>query len=140
MHSVLSQSTQPSIPVEGPLHYLPAFFALLVLAAGWYYIFYSPAAHRLGGIEEHQFNRLRVRLRRVNGVAMMLLAVAFYAACYTITQPAPALMVSLAILLLLVIVIVLAWADVRLTAKLRRERLRRTAAAAKTEDQDSSKT
>src|SRR5437867_3440591 len=137
---MLAQTSAPSVTDSGALHFLPGIFALLVLAAGWYYLFYSPAAHRLEGIEENQCNRLRVRLRRVNGVAMMLLAVAFYAACYTVTQPAPALMISLAIMGLLVIVIVLAWADVRLTARLRRERQQHAAAAAKVDDQDQSKT
>src|SRR4051794_21059225 len=50
-------------------------FALLVAAIGWYYLFYSRAAQKLGSIEEEQTNRRRGTLRRVNAVIMLLMAV-----------------------------------------------------------------
>lgn len=106
---------------------LPGVLALIVLAAGWYYLFYSPAAHRLSGIEQPRLNALRVRLRRANGVVMMLLAVAFYAAAYTVDERTPqhtAMLVLMSIPILLCAMIVLALIDVRLTHRLRRERKR----------------
>ena len=107
------------------MQHLPSVLSLLVLAAGWYYLFYSPAAHRLSGIEQPQRNALRIRLRRANGVVMMLLAVAFYAASVTINEYTPkstAILVLMSIPLLLVAMIVLALIDVRLTRQLRRDR------------------
>ena len=50
------------------MNFLPAIFALLVAAAGWYYLFYSKAAIGLRGIEDDRQNRLRVRLRRLRQV------------------------------------------------------------------------
>ena len=104
--------------------YLPGIFALLVLAAGWYYIFHSPAARRLSGIEAENTNRLRVTLRRTNGVVVMLLAIAFYALVYTISTKETFLLVVVLAVLLMGAMIVLALIDVRLTAKLIRERRR----------------
>src|SRR2546421_1988172 len=97
-------------PVPLVMTYLPAAFSLLVLAAGWYYLFYSPAAHRLSGIEQPHLNALRIRLRRANGVVMMLLAVAFYAACETVnefTSKSTAILVLISVPLLLCAMIVL---------------------------------
>ena len=99
--------------------WLPDIFALIVLAAGWYYIFYSPAARRLSGIEVSELNRFRIRLRRVNGLVMMLLAIAFFAAMHTVTQPRSAAWVFMCILLLLAAMLVLALIDLQLTRRLR---------------------
>jgi len=107
------------------VQHLPAVLSLLVLAAGWYYLFYSPAAHRLSGIEDPARNALRIRLRRANGIVMMLLAVAFYAASVTVNEQTPqntAIMIFMSIPLLLCAMIVLALIDVRLTRRLRRDR------------------
>jgi cobalt/nickel transport system permease protein len=54
---------------------LPAIFALLVGAIGWYYLFFSKAASRLGSVEEQRTNRLRGLLRRINAILMLLIAV-----------------------------------------------------------------
>ena len=61
---------------------LPAILALLTGVAGWFYLFFSKAAHGLAGIEEDRLNRRRVRLRRVGGAVMLLLAVGFYLGFY----------------------------------------------------------
>jgi hypothetical protein len=53
---------------------------LMIAAAGWYYLFYSRAAHRLGAIEAADANRWRVLLRRCNGLLMMALAALVYIA------------------------------------------------------------
>jgi hypothetical protein len=109
------------------VRHLPALLALLVLASGWYYLFYSPAAHRLKGIEQPGPNALRMRLRRANGVVMMLLAVAFFAAAYTVDEHTPratAMLVLMSIPLLLCGMISLALIDVRLTQRMRRDRKR----------------
>jgi hypothetical protein len=102
--------------------YLPGIFALIVLAAGWYYIFYSPAARRLSGIETDRANRLRTTLRRTNGVIVMLLAVAFYALVYTVQTPQAFLMVLVSAILLIGGMVTLGLIDMRLTAKLIRDR------------------
>src|SRR5262249_8052831 len=97
------------------MKYLPPAFSLLVLAVGWYYLFYSPAAHRLSGIEQPHLNALRIRLRRANGVVMMLLAVAFYALAETIneyTSRNVAIFVFISVPLLLCAMIVLALIDI----------------------------
>lgn len=106
----------------GAVTWLPDIFALIVMAAGWYYIFYSPAARRLSGIEDSQLNRFRIRLRQFNGVVMMLLAVTFFAAMHTVTQPRSAAFVFVSILLLLAAMMILALIDVHLTRRLRARR------------------
>jgi len=52
--------------------------------AGWYYMFYSRAAHRLGAIENNAANLRRIRLRRVNGFIMFLLAVGLFAGVWSV--------------------------------------------------------
>ena len=107
------------------MQWLPAIFALLAGAAGWYYLFYSKAAHSLRSIEGERVNNQRMRLRRINGLMMLLLAVAFFAGFRTVDEkrsPAAFLLVWLAALLLLAIVVVLAMVDLRLTMKLRNRR------------------
>ena len=104
------------------MYYLPEIFSLLVLFAGWYYLFYSSAAHRLSAIEESNVNRYRVRLRRLNGLVMMLLAVIFYAAVRTIAPRTRMLAWALvSILLLLAAMLLLALIDLQLTRRLRRK-------------------
>jgi hypothetical protein len=104
--------------------YLPAIFALVVGAAGWFYIFYSRAAVKLRGVESSSANRLRIRLRQIGGVAMMLLGAAFYAGYVAIdhgrVETASALF--FAVLGLLAVIIVLGLVDLRLTNRLRQSR------------------
>jgi Kef-type K+ transport system membrane component KefB len=104
------------------ISYLPAIFALVVAAAGWFYMFYSRAAAKLHGIEPSATNRMRVRLRQVGGLSMMLLAIAFYAGYVAIDQRRveQASFYMFAVLALLAIIIVLGLADLRLTNKLRK--------------------
>ena len=105
--------------------YVSAIFALIVAAAGWYYMFYSRAAERLAEVEEQQLNQRRVRLRRICGFAMLLLAVCFFTLFWTFdpeqSRVAFALMM-LAVLILLATVVILALIDVRLTYRLRQQR------------------
>ena len=104
---------------------LPAIFSLLVGIAGWYYLFYSRAAENLGPIESAPVNRRRARLRRVGGFVMLLLAVCMYAGFYTFDakrSPAAFVLTWIAVFVLLLIVVLLALLDLRLTAKLRRDR------------------
>jgi drug/metabolite transporter (DMT)-like permease len=108
-----------------PLGPLPGIFSLLVGVAGWYYLFYSRAAEKLGGIERAEVNRTRLRLRRIGGFVMLLLAIATYAGFYTFDpKHAPAAFVAtwIAVFILLFLVVLLALLDVRLTAQLRRKR------------------
>ena len=102
---------------------LPAIFALLVGAIGWYYLFYSKAAIRLGGIEEQRSNRLRGLLRRTNAILMLLIALGIALATYKFDRRGfenEFVLTWAAVMLLLLAVMVLGLIDVRLTWKLRR--------------------
>ncbi|HEY7090535.1 MAG TPA: hypothetical protein VH518_20725 [Tepidisphaeraceae bacterium] len=103
--------------------YLSAICALLIAAAGWFYLFYSNAASKLAAVEDSGLNRLRIRLRRVGGLMMIPLAVTFYALCVTLEHDQFSLAAGylLAVLALMGAVLILALVDLRLTLKLRRE-------------------
>jgi hypothetical protein len=108
----------------GPVSYLPAILALLTGVAGWFYLFYSRAAHGLAGYERDRLNVRRIRLRRVGGVVMLLLAVGFYLGFYAADpdrHPRLFAWVWMGVLLLLVVIVVLAMIDVRLTLVLRND-------------------
>lgn len=103
---------------------LPAIFALLVAAIGWYYLFYSRAASRLSSIEEEKSNRLRGLLRRINAILMLVMAVGIALAMYKFNRDETSelfLITWMTILLLLLVVMVLGLIDVRLTWKLRQK-------------------
>jgi hypothetical protein len=104
------------------LTWLVPIFCLLVAAAGWFYMFYSQAAANLVGVEGGATNRLRVRLRRVGGLAMILLAITFYLGSVAIErqQRTAALACLLMVVMLMVIIVVLGLVDLRLTHKIRR--------------------
>lgn len=106
------------------MNHLPAIFSLLVAAAGWYYLFYSKAAHRLHGIEDERLNRLRVRLRRTCGLVIICLAVAMYAMLSALEHEryTEGGWWLLAVMALLLASVLLALIDIRLTARMRRER------------------
>jgi hypothetical protein len=107
------------------IHYLPDILALLIGVAGWYYLFYSRAAHKLGEIEDPQLNNRRVRLRRINGFVLLLLAIAWYAGFHSVDMehPSVALMyIWFAVLFLLLLTVILGMIDLRLTMRLRRPR------------------
>ncbi len=99
-----------------------AIFSLVVAVCGWYYLFYSRAAHKLRGIEADRVNGRRVLLRRLSGAAMCGLAVSFFAAFCVLDEKRElrgiAVLVAISLAFLMAIV-VLAIADVRLTLKLR---------------------
>jgi steroid 5-alpha reductase family enzyme len=107
------------------VQYVADIFCLIVLAAGWYYIFYSPAAHRLHGIEDVRLNALRIGLRRVNGVIMMLLATALFASMHTVGEPHAAAWVFMGIIILMSLMVTLALVDLQLTRKLKERRKKR---------------
>jgi len=103
-------------------------FSLLVAAAGWYYMFYSRAVANLSSIEDQSINRRRLRLRRAGGFIMFLLAIALFAGFHSVDSATSAqafVLVWLSVFVLLLTVLLLAMADVRLTWKLRRNRLGR---------------
>jgi hypothetical protein len=108
------------------MEYLPGIFALLVAAAGWFYMFYSRAAHRLAGIEEERLNRRRIFFRRTSGFAMVALGACFYAGYYATdpTQVAFALCWSM-VLILMMTILLLGIIDLRLTRRLREQQRRR---------------
>ena len=96
--------------------------ALLIGIAGWFYLFYSQGAKKLSAVEPPAANRRRGRLRRVNGAAMILLAIGLYVAGEAIDpnlQPRRFVIVWLAIFALLLLIVALGLIDIRLTARLR---------------------
>lgn len=105
------------------MQYLAGIFALLTGAAGWFYLFYSKAAVRLASVEDQRLNQRRIALRRIGGVAMLLLGGFFYAGFYAFDRPGQTpgafLGVWVTVLVLLLIIVVLALIDVRLTQRLR---------------------
>ena len=92
------------------------------MIAGWYYLFFSTAAQRLSAIEPPEFNSRRVRLRRINGGVMMLLAVSLWG-LFNLGDRHGAMLAGLllAVLVFLAAIVVLAMLDVRLTWQLRRQ-------------------
>jgi len=110
------------------MRYLAGIFALLTGASGWFYLFYSRAAHRLGVIEDERINRKRILLRRVGGLAMVTLGACFYAGYYAtdISHPTRAFAVLwFVVLMLMMFIMLLGLIDLRLTRKLREEQRRR---------------
>ena len=101
----------------------PSILALIVAIAGWFYLFNSKAAQRLDGIEAPAANNRRDRLRRLNGLAMLPLALGFYAGFKIDPHLHPIIFLSLwtIVVILLVFVVLLAIVDLRLTARLRRK-------------------
>ena len=106
--------------------YVPAILSLLTGIAGWFYLFYSKAAHGLGAVEEQRLNARRIRLRRLGGTVMLGLAVLMYVGWYAVSLDPPTLAAAgvwLAVLVLLGMLSLLALVDMRLTARLRHRRL-----------------
>lgn len=104
------------------MSYLPAIFALLCGAAGWFYFLHAGRASHLEGIEHPRDNALRIRLRRIGGVAMVVLAISFYGSYHLAQHEGNALLVLLCMAvmaLLLPVILFLAWVDLRLTRKMR---------------------
>ena len=100
-----------------------AMLALLVGIAGWYYLFYSQAARQLDQVEDSIANRWRLRLRRINSIVLLLLAVGFYSgfAVESSQHPLAYLMIWSAVCLLVLIAVLLAVIDLRLTARIGRK-------------------
>jgi hypothetical protein len=98
------------------------FLSLLIGVAGWYYLLYSRAAQRLGGIEASAANARRIRLRRTNGAAMIFLAALIYIGTRAVDpheHPRVFVAVWIGVMGSLLSVVVLALIDVRLTMRVR---------------------
>jgi Kef-type K+ transport system membrane component KefB len=107
----------------GSMETIPAIFCLITGAAGWFYLFYSRAAHRLAVIEERRINQARIRLRRAGASAMILLAIAFAVGYYGADErelTTTFVIAWVCVLLLLPVLLGIGMADLRLTRKLRR--------------------
>lgn len=103
---------------------LLGLFALVVMASGWYYLFYSRAAEGLGKIEGRPANVWRVRLRRIGGLVIMLLGGMLYIGFFGVSWDPPTeafATVWLVVFMLLAAAVVLALADVYLTRRIRRD-------------------
>jgi hypothetical protein len=106
---------------------LAGIFALVIGAAGWYYLFYSKAAEKLQGIEDQAINRRRVTLRRTGGFCMILLAMSMYVGVVAFDWERPTIGFGLTWVLVMALVFVitlLALIDLRLTKQLRDRRKR----------------
>lgn len=104
--------------------WLPVILALLIAAAGWHYAFYSKAASGLAGVEAASSNRLRVRLRRINGCLMIGLGGLFYVGSAALDQqwrPRTIGLLLLGMMVLLTAVAALAMVDLTLTRRLRQD-------------------
>lgn len=118
---------------------LLAIFCLVVAAAGWYYLFYSRAAERLGAIEAKPANLQRVRLRRVGGFVIMLLGATLYVGFFGVSWDPPSkafVIVWLLVFAELGAAVVLALADVLLTRKVTRPPDHGSPAVKKDDDKD----
>ena len=120
------------------MHVTALLLSLPVALVGIYYLVWASAAAPLGQLEGDRVNRIRVRLRRINGVVMMLMSVALYLGISRSFKleagQQPGLVAPLAwlsVFPLLVAMVVFAWADLRLTRKLRRAIARAAEAAAR---------
>jgi UDP-N-acetylmuramyl pentapeptide phosphotransferase/UDP-N-acetylglucosamine-1-phosphate transferase len=87
-------------------------------------MFYSRAAHKLGEFEHDARNLRRIRLRRIGGFMMFLLAIAFFIGFqdYVWESDLVALSVWTIEMVLLLAIVVLGLIDLRLTWQLRRPR------------------
>ena len=107
------------------MEFIPSILALLIAIAGWFYMFYSKAAHRLSGYEDEKLNRRRIMLRRIGGFMMLLMAVAFYAGFETVghrRSPVAFVYIWVAVAVMMVIILALGLIDMRLTLQLRRRK------------------
>jgi len=106
---------------------MAGIFSLLVAAAGWYYLFYSNAAHKLATLEETAINAKRIRLRRVGGFLLIALAMLLYIGSAVVDWEKPTvwfLITWFGVMVLLGAVTMLALIDLRLTNQLRQRRKR----------------
>jgi hypothetical protein len=99
-------------------------FALLVAAVGWHYLFFSGAASRLRGVEAGRSHRIRVLLRRCNGVMLLMLAVLFFVGSqpWLESRQVAFMGVWLGVMTLLLLIVTGALIDIRLTLKLKSQR------------------
>ena len=107
--------------------------SLPVALFGAYYLVNAGAIDWLGSLEGSQVNRLRVRLRRINGIVMLLTSIALYLGISRVSEHEPgepmglvAPLAWLAVLPLLLAMVGLAWLDMRLTRKLKRDLIHKT--------------
>lgn len=107
---------------------LAAILSILTGIAGWFYLFYSKAAAQLSELEDERLNRRRIRLRRMGGGVMLLLAACIYLGFYAADDrdhPWLFVIVWSAVMILMALLVVLALIDVRLTFRLRDQQLKR---------------
>ena len=106
-------------------HLLPGILCSLIAVAGWHYLFYSRAAHRLGAIENPTVNQNRIRLRRINGFILLLIAFGMFAGFYTFdsqVRPTAFVVTWFTVMLLFAIMLLLVAIDVWMIMRLRRRK------------------
>lgn len=100
-----------------------AIIAAVTAVAGLYYLVYSRGAQRLRGVEEEYYNNRRIALRRFGGGVMLVLAICFAMLFWMEPQGMGFMIVLLAVLVLVAVILILAMIDLRLTWRMRRERM-----------------
>ena len=100
---------------------MPGIFAIVLAAVGGWYVFMSKAATDLAGIEAKRRNRQRVKLRRLNGVVIVLMSGALFVLLAAADRRDPNLAIwgMLLMCVLLTTSLALAVRDIRLTRQLR---------------------
>lgn len=108
------------------MHTFVNILSLSVAAAGWYYMFYSRAAHRLAALEASRSNVSRIRLRRGCGGLLALLGMLLFVGSQRQVEGRPVVFIVLwtGVMALLLVIVILAMIDLRLTLRIHRERQR----------------
>ena len=106
-------------------HALPAILCTLIAVAGWHYLFYSRAAHKLAPLEHPAANLNRIRLRRINGFILLLIAFGMFAGFYTFdaqVRPTAFVVTWFIVMFLFALMLLLVAIDVWMITRLRRRR------------------
>jgi apolipoprotein N-acyltransferase len=106
-----------------PIDALLSIFAALVVIAGVYYFTNTAAVDALAGVEPAANNKLRRNLRRLNGLAMIVLGLCFFWIYFEVEVGKSSVRLVLATLLLAVSILLslaLVAIDLWLTHRLRR--------------------
>jgi hypothetical protein len=106
-------------------HWLPAILCSLIAIAGWHYLFYSRAAHNLSALEHPTLNLNRIRLRRVNGFILLLIAFGMFAGFYTFDyqiRPTAFVLTWFIVMILFAVMLLLVAVDVWMITRLRRRK------------------
>jgi hypothetical protein len=111
------------------VHLVVNILSLTVAASGWYYLFYSRAAHRLEKLEDRRLNLARIRCRRAAGGLLSIMGILMFIGAQRQAEPEhhprTYIAIWMGVMALLLVIVILAMIDLRLTLKIRQEQQRR---------------